>query len=79
VALTDQVKDRLYNWKFASACGLLHEQILAGDVTPTADEQDTIEALSRMFTNCGWFDGDFGVVVGVAVRSLIGEDASGSS
>lgn len=75
MTLNDEVAGRLYNWKFSQAGAALDTQIAAGEVVPTETERETIAALGRLFGNCGWFDGDMGVLVGTAVRSLTGEEA----
>ena len=62
----ERLVSRLFNWKFTQAT-----QCLAGQHIEVAE---TVRALSRMFGNCGWEDGDMGRVVSAAVRHLIGED-----
>jgi uncharacterized protein (DUF1810 family) len=46
---------RLLNWKFKSALNYLDGA--------TDEEKSLVEALARMFGNCGWFDGDMAEIV----------------
>jgi hypothetical protein len=73
MALDEHTKDRLENWKFASAQTSLRDQSRVGFATPTEVELDTVNALSSVFGNCGWFDGDLGCVVRAAVMFLASE------
>jgi hypothetical protein len=58
---------RLHNWKFEDAWGLLLRQpLLAPD-----DELPVVRALSRVFGNAGWFDGDMGTLVAAVVSRLV--------
>lgn len=67
--LSERVKDRLAEWKFASASSYMLEDEVDGPA-PTEHERETVEALSTTFGNCGWFDGSLGDVVRAAVWYL---------
>lgn len=60
--MNDALLSRLVNWKFQSAKGCLEGE--------PQQVKDVVEALSRSFGNCGWFDGDLGTVVGFVVDKL---------
>lgn len=62
--MTEQMRSRLGNWKFATAAGLL-------DADDKSVEAETIRALNCLFANCGWFDGDMGTVVHYVVGCLL--------
>jgi hypothetical protein len=53
--LSDRVKDRLLNWKFAQAKALMQDDIAGGAELPAEDQQDTVNALAVVFGNVGWF------------------------
>lgn len=57
------LRSRLYNYKFASARGRLtgHEP---------KEVQNLVEALSVSFGNCGWIDGEMGVIIHHALDNL---------
>lgn len=58
MALGEHAKNRLENWKFASAYAALFMQDRDGSVTSITTEHNTVRALSEVFGNCGWFEGD---------------------
>ena len=64
------LRDRLYNWKFNSAL-----ECAIKTLEDLGDDQDNIAALARLFGNCGWIEGDMGVLISIAVHSLIGNDS----
>lgn len=70
MALDENVRGRLENWKFWSAHAALDGQT----VTAIPTEVDTIRALSAAFGDCGWFEGHLGCIVSAAVSFLLAED-----
>jgi hypothetical protein len=69
--ISESVKDRLRNWKFLTAAGILDEETgEPGMPVPTDAERETVGALARAFGNCGWFEGTMGDIVRAAVWSL---------
>lgn len=60
-----RLADRLVNWKFKSASE--YAQIL----TLPDGVQEQVESLNKMFGNCGWFEGDMGNLVEMAVYGLL--------
>ena len=60
--MNEDLDHKLYNWKFEGAL-----RYLDGEPQQT---HDVVEALARMFGNCGHFYGDMQIVVAAAVRSL---------
>lgn len=70
MALTEDVLNRLYNWKFDTARSYLVRQQELGEVFPTVEEVDTIHALAITFGNSGWFGGSMADVVRAALRSI---------
>ena len=68
--LSDEVKDRLYNWKFEQAW----RRLTHGDDSsaPTEDEAALVEALSDMLGNPGWFEGNLGTVIDAALAPIAG-------
>ncbi len=66
VVLEKKMKNRLINWKFKSA--MIHAKVFEDD----GEALEVLEALSRMFENTGWFDGDMATLVAVAVDMLLG-------
>lgn len=69
MALTENTKNRLYNWKFAQALTAAKNQ----DQLPTTDEILAIKALADAFGSCGWFDGTMATIIQMAVHDLIGD------
>lgn len=67
MTLSVAAKNRLYNWKFASA-------VLEVDDSTTEEERELIHALSRMLRNSGWFDGDLSTVVRAALKPILGDN-----
>lgn len=70
MALTEDVKNRLYNWEFKKARAYLDHQMELGEVYPSTEEIDTITALSVTFGSPGWFDGTMSDIVRSALRSV---------
>lgn len=64
MALNEDCKNRLYNWKFRSAFNDLNSDA-------TSYERDSVQALNDCFGNCGWFEGNIGELVGSVVALLI--------
>lgn len=64
--LSSACKNRLENWKFTSALRSAEK-----GSRPTGAEHETIEALSMVFGNSGWFDGTIGAIVEAAVARLL--------
>jgi hypothetical protein len=58
------LRSRLSNWKFESAMNYLDGE----------SEEVAVKTLDGLFGNCGWFWGNMGEVVGLAVLYLIGHD-----
>jgi hypothetical protein len=63
---------RLRNWKFAQATKHLTGQPVY--------VREVVETLARSFGDCGWFEGDMGLIVGAALNVLyrIDEDGKGA-
>lgn len=70
--LSDNVKDRLENWKFYQAIAALDHDDDPSE--PTTYEREAIRALADLVGNSGWFDGSLGIVVGSLVDALVGAD-----
>jgi len=62
-ATKELLKGKLTNWKFRSALSYLDGQ--------TEEVKDVVNALCRSYGNCGWFEGDMGLIVGICVESVI--------
>lgn len=61
----ENLKGRLFNWKFKSALQYLEGQ---------PDEvRELVEALANTVGNSGWEDGYLGTIIGAAVDKLIEE------
>ena len=73
--MLDATKDaalisRLLNWKFSQARDILDSD---GHSVATEDA-DIIKALDRLLGDSGWFGGDFGSIIGIAIDSLLPEE-----
>jgi hypothetical protein len=68
--LSDEVKDRLVNWKFEQAW----RRLTHGDDSsaPTQEEAEVVQALADMLGDPGWFEGNLGVVIDAALTTLTG-------
>lgn len=66
--LNEEARDRILNWKFARAAELLD------NANASQAESELIAALARTFGDSGWFEGDVGLLVGVAVETLLVAD-----
>lgn len=70
--LTEDMRGRLYNWKFADAWNLAKA---SRDVT--VEELELITALASTFGDSGWWGGvgHMGTIVGAALETLgVGDD-----
>lgn len=68
---TEALIGRIFNWKFDAA------KQLAASLPATVisnDQRDILYALAAAFGNCGWIDGNMGIIIGCSVRELIGEE-----
>jgi hypothetical protein len=68
MALSEECKERLHNWKFERAQDFLAQS------EPDIRETELVKALAAAFGNSGWFDGHMGFIVGTAVSTLIGDE-----
>jgi hypothetical protein len=68
-AMNDNLRSRLENWKFASATNYLDDGC-------SPEDKDLILALSSMYGDCGWFDGNQGILIGAAVSLLLSSGES---
>lgn len=61
--MTDELKSRLFNWKFASAEALL---------TPEDPRHvhELVIALSLCVGDVGWFEGSFAAIINAALKSI---------
>jgi hypothetical protein len=59
----ENLRGRLYNWKFESA-----KRYLNGE---TDSVKRIVRSLSVLYGNCGWFEGKMGMRVGAVVDSLL--------
>jgi len=66
--LNFDIRGRLINWKFKSA----EENIKTSKLKPQSKR--TIRMLSRMFRDCGWFDGDVAQLIIFAVDSIFRDE-----
>jgi hypothetical protein len=57
-----QLISRLVNWKFGQALAHVGGQ--------PHDVQDVINALATVFGDCGWFEGNMGIIVGAALEGI---------
>jgi hypothetical protein len=81
MAVSRQVADRLWNWKFDAAAEMMKKEILASVVAQnepedhpyTLDERTVISNLARTYGNVGWFDGDAAVLVRASVAWVLGQ------
>jgi len=74
MALTENTLNRLYNWKFDQAQVAVEKQRDdANEPNPTPHETEGIQALAMLLGNSGWFGGQLGNVVSLAVHDLIGD------
>ena len=67
--MNDDLKGRLLNWKFRSAA-----EHLEGESEET---KTIVDALASCFGNCGWFEGDMGMIVGTLVTCYLLEGWEG--
>src|SRR5262245_28641715 len=58
----DSLHNRLENWKFQQATRYLKG--IRGE------DRDLVEALSRMFGDVGWFEGDMGIIIEAALSHI---------
>ena len=61
----DQLVSRLCNWKFAQALQYTEGQ--------PSNVVHNVSCLANLFGNPGWFDGEMGTLVSLAVLALVGE------
>jgi hypothetical protein len=57
-----QLYSRLAHWKFRQALAYVQDE--------PAERREAVEALARLFGDVGWFDGDIGHVVRLALCAL---------
>lgn len=62
----EKLRSRIYNWKFEQA-----KQYLEGE---NEEVVNIINSLSNMMGDCGWGDGDMGLLISIAVEHLIGPE-----
>jgi hypothetical protein len=67
--MNEKLKSRLVNWKFSQALNHLDDELTAG-------QRELIEALARLVGDSGWFEGDIGVLVALAVAALTGPESA---
>ena len=63
MALNDELKNRLFNFKFKQAL-----QYLDGNVSK--EDRETIEALAHAFGDCGWLEGHMHTILEALVEAL---------
>ena len=58
----EELKERLFNWKFESALKYLDGE--------TEEVFNIVKALADMFGNVGWFEGSLAIIVAQALESI---------
>ena len=71
---TEKLIGRISNWKFQEAREALHALPKPEQMKILQSDRDLIGALAASVANCGWFDGNIGIIIGVAVDKLIGPE-----
>lgn len=71
--LSEKVRNRLYNWKFAQAANQLEIEDEADIQQGDDGECELVCALALVLGDCGWFEGNLGIIVTAAVSPLLGD------
>lgn len=73
VDIDPALASRVLNWKFQQAVRKFIN--LPGNVAEQPEVYDrlnVIRSLAATFGDCGWFDGEMGIIVGAAVNYILG-------
>ncbi len=60
--MNEKLENRLFNYKFDSACGHLEGE--------DDETREVVEALAAAFGNPGWFDGHMSSIINAACKGI---------